>query len=141
MALLARLAEAAHSEADNVELGFHEPSTPAGVRLPSARFRPAGIIDMPTREGDRRDVQVESAVALGLPRWAADREPPRRPRWLLRRTPRGLDLIAPKRLVFTRGRLPVPYSWRMAALTHGLVLVTYGQEKIAAAVIPYLDSV
>jgi hypothetical protein len=58
MALFTRLAESAHSEADNVELGFHEPSTPAGIRLPSARFRPTEMIGTPTREGDRRNVQA-----------------------------------------------------------------------------------
>lgn len=139
-AALARLADAAHTGLADVELGFHEPAEPDAPRRPFARFRPAAAIRFSSRDGAARDVQTETAVALGLPRWQPGCTPQRAAQWLLRRSPQGLELMAPRRLLFVRSRRSLPEPWRAAAVTQGFVLVAYGYDHLAAALTPYLDA-
>ncbi|MCY1143740.1 hypothetical protein OWR29_37545 [Actinoplanes sp. Pm04-4] len=140
-ATLACLADAAYASNVHVGLGFYEAAGACAARLPMARFRPAASICRADRAGRQRDLQVEAAVALGLFRWQPDDEPRPAPGWLLRRTPAGLALIAPRSLVFSRGQRHLPAPWRTAALTSRSVLVQFGRDIVAAGVIPYLDAV
>ncbi|MEV4417948.1 hypothetical protein [Catellatospora sp. NPDC049609] len=93
---------------------------------PVACFEPCSALLAASPGGAPREVQVESAIALGLRRWQGSGVLGRVGGWLLRRAARGLELLTPDGSMFSRGELALPPRWISEAMSVRRVLVLYG---------------
>ena len=102
------------------------PGTGRPAMPPVAWFEPDGGSLQPGGDGRPREVHVEAAVLLGLPRWTDPTLPTVGPGWSVRPGDAGLCLCDPTGQVFAIGIGEVPDSWAAAARSGRQVLAVYG---------------
>ncbi|MFC5923438.1 hypothetical protein [Micromonospora vulcania] len=103
---------------------------------PVAWFEPDGQSVQPGADGRLREVHVEAAVLLGLPRWTDSALPSNTRGWSVRPVDVGLCLSDPTGQVFAVGVGEVPEGWTSAARSAPQVLAVYGVRPTRLAGLP-----